>query len=145
MFAAGDIAWFDHPGLGQAIRTEHWANAPHGGMTAGLAMLGRQVSHDRLPRFYTDQYEAGVEYIGHVPAGSGARTVLRGEPTSGSFMAFWLADGRVLAGMHVNQWDSLGPVEELIKARDRVNPDRLADVNLPIDQAPASQTEGDRV
>lgn len=55
-------------------------------------------------------------------------------------MAFWLADGRVLAGMHVNQWDSLGPVEELIKARDRVNPDRLADVDLPIDQALASPT-----
>ncbi len=139
VFAAGDVACFDHPLLGRAIRTEHWANALHGGTTAGLAMLGQDVVHDRLPYFYTDQYDAGLEYIGHVPRGIDTEPILRGDPESGSFMAFWVADGRILAALHVNQWDSLAPAEPLIAARTPVHPDRLADPQVPIDQVPIDQ------
>ncbi len=137
MFAAGDIARYDHPVFGRPIRTEHWDNALHGGTTAALAMLGRTAGHDRLPYFYTDQYEAGMEYIGHNPPGSNAQFILRGDATSGSFMAFWTVDGRILAGMHVNMWNSLDAVERLIKTGDRVRPELLADTDLPIDEAAA--------
>jgi 3-phenylpropionate/trans-cinnamate dioxygenase ferredoxin reductase component len=133
VFAAGDIACHDHPVLGQPIRTEHWANAFHGGIAAGLSMLGREVSYERLPYFYSDQYDAGLEYIGHVPRGLTAELILRGDPESGSFMAFWLDDGRILAAMQVNQWDSLDPVEPLITNRSPVDANALADVQVPIE------------
>ena len=97
-------------------------------------MAGEEVSFGPLPFFFSDQYDVGLEYSGHVPDPTQARVVLRGEPESGSFMAFWLdrESERLLAGMHVNQWDSLGPVNDLIVSRAAVDATRLADPGIAI-------------
>lgn len=132
VFAAGDVANWFNPTLQQHIRVDHWSNAQDGGFVAGRSMLGEQVSHDALPFFFSDQYDAGLEYTGAVPRGTPTEMVLRGDPGENAFMAFWLSEGRVLAGMHVNVWDTIDGVKALIEGRATVDPRHLADPRHPL-------------
>ncbi|TKJ20665.1 FAD-dependent oxidoreductase [Blastococcus sp. CCUG 61487] len=129
--AAGDVAASFHPLYGRYVRVEHWANALNGGPAAARSMLGREVIHDRVPYFYTDQYELGMEYSGL--AGPGDRLVCRGDPEDGAFISFWTADGRVTAAMTVNTWDVTEPVQQLIRGRRRVPAGALADGDTPLE------------
>jgi 3-phenylpropionate/trans-cinnamate dioxygenase ferredoxin reductase component len=130
--AAGDVASAFHPLYGRYVRVEHWANALNQGPVAARSMLGTQVTYDRVPYFFTDQYELGMEYSG---LGSPAdRVVCRGNPDDGEFIAFWLAeDGRVTAGMNVNVWDVTGPIQELIRSGRIVPHARLADPDTSLE------------
>ncbi|WP_028478681.1 NAD(P)/FAD-dependent oxidoreductase [Nocardia sp. CNY236] len=126
--AVGDIAAALHPTLGRRIRVEHWANALNQPAVAAATMLGKPAVYDRLPYFFTDQYDLGMEYIGHVPTDGYARVVVRGDAAAREFVAFWLdSENRVLAGMNVNVWDVVDRIKELILAGEPVDPDRLAD------------------
>ncbi|GAA3347351.1 hypothetical protein GCM10020358_61810 [Amorphoplanes nipponensis] len=130
IFAAGDVANWRHPLLGARIRVEHWANARESGPAAARAMLGRPVSYDRLPYFFTDQYDLGLEYAGWTPPGTATELVIRGDVDRREFVAFWTAGGRVLAGMNVNVWDVTDPIQDLIRAGlsgATVDPAALAD------------------
>ena len=122
--------------LGTHLRVEHWANANDGGLAAGRSMAGADVTYDPIPFFFSDQYDTGLEYAGYVPRGSGEEVVLRGEPSTNEFMAFWVvADGdgvRVLAGMHVNVWDTIDAVQQLVRDRTVVDRDRLASTTIPL-------------
>ena len=95
-------------------------------------MLGAEVVYDRLPYFYTDQYDLGMEYTGHAPPGGYDAVVVRGDPAKREFIAFWTAAGRVVAGMSVNVWDVTAGIENLIRGRTRVDPARLADPDVPL-------------
>ncbi|MBU8826237.1 NAD(P)/FAD-dependent oxidoreductase [Mycolicibacterium goodii] len=132
IYAVGDIAAAHHPLYGGRIRTEHWANALKQPAVAVAGMLGRDAEYAELPYFFTDQYDLGMEYVGHAP--SYDRVVFRGDVPGREFVAFWLdGDNRVLAGMNVNVWDVLDDVKALIRAREPVDPDRLADPKQPLD------------
>jgi 3-phenylpropionate/trans-cinnamate dioxygenase ferredoxin reductase subunit len=136
IFAAGDTANHAHPLLG-SLRVEHWANALHQGPAAARNMLGRDQPYERLPYFFSDQYEVGMEYAGHAQGWD--RVVFRGDPASRQFIAFWLNQGRVLAGMNVNVWDVTEPIQRLIAQRVVVDERRLADPNTPLDELAAVQ------
>ncbi|MGW6333308.1 NAD(P)/FAD-dependent oxidoreductase [Nocardia rhamnosiphila] len=130
--AVGDIAEQDHPVLGRRIRVEHWANALNQPAVAAAAMLGRAASYDRLPYFFTDQYDLGMEYTGFAAPGDYERVVVRGDRDGLEFVAFWLdPQHRVLAGMNVNVWDVGDRIKELILSGEPVDPDRLADRSTP--------------
>ncbi|MFF0432274.1 NAD(P)/FAD-dependent oxidoreductase [Streptomyces sp. NPDC004327] len=133
VFAAGDIAAAHHPLLHTRLRVEHWSNALNGGPAAARAMLGRHVSYDRVPYFFTDQYDLGMEYSGWAPPGSYDQVVVRGDTGKREFIAFWLKDGRVLAGMNVNVWDVTEPIQKLVRSRAQVDTDRLADASVPLE------------
>ncbi len=130
VFAAGDVASAPYPRAGRHVRVEHWANALHQGPAAARSMLGQQVTFDRVPYFFTDQYELGMEYSGL--AGPDASLVLRGDPDEGGFLAFWLAGGRVVAGMNVDVWDVTEPVQALIRSGRPVPAEQLADPDVPL-------------
>ncbi|MBG0564061.1 NAD(P)/FAD-dependent oxidoreductase [Actinoplanes aureus] len=115
IFAAGDVAAIEHPLLGRRIRVEHWANAQDGGRAAARAMLGEAVRYDRVPYFFTDQYERGMEYAGWVETGGYERVVLRGDP-AGPFLAFWVAGGHVLAGLNADVWEVQDDIQALVRA-----------------------------
>jgi 3-phenylpropionate/trans-cinnamate dioxygenase ferredoxin reductase subunit len=132
VFAAGDVASSFHPLYGRQVRVEHWANALNGGPAAARSMLGQQVSYDRVPYFYTDQYDLGMEYSGL--GGPGNTVVTRGNPDGGEFIAFWLQDGRVTAGMNVNVWDVTDPIQKLIRSRREVPVAALTDVGTPLER-----------
>ncbi|MGW6565873.1 NAD(P)/FAD-dependent oxidoreductase [Streptomyces sp. NPDC054975] len=131
--AAGDVANAFHPRLGKHIRVEHWANALNQPRTAAKAMLGQDVTYDRMPYFFTDQYDLGMEYTGYVEPGEYDQVVLRGRTDSREFIAFWLAEGRVLAGMNVNVWDVTEPIGALVISGRTADPTRLADPDVPLD------------
>ena len=131
VFAAGDVANAHHPFYGERVRVEHWANALHQGPIAARAMLGRDDVYDRLPYFFSDQYDVGMEYAGHAPTWD--RVVFRGDPATREFIAFWLLDDRVVAGMNVNVWDVTDPIQQLIRARVAVDDRRLADADVPLE------------
>jgi 3-phenylpropionate/trans-cinnamate dioxygenase ferredoxin reductase subunit len=136
VFVAGDVANAYHPFYDERIRVEHWANALHQGPLAARTMLGHDDVYDRLPYFFSDQYDVGMEYSGHA---SGAdRVVLRGDPASREFIAFWLAEGRVLAGMNVNVWDVADTIGALIASREPVDERRLTDPDVPLTMLVAS-------
>lgn len=104
VFAAGDVANIEHPVLGEHVRVEHWQNAIDQGRAVARALLGETVSFTDLPYFFTDQYDRGMEYFGHVGrAGADRLEVEEGE--SGAFASFWWRGSRLVAAMHVNQWD----------------------------------------
>lgn len=134
IFAAGDVASAFHPLLGTHIRVEHWANALHQPQTAALAMLGRDVAYDRVPYFYTDQYDLGMEYSGYVEPGGYDQVVVRGDLGKREFIAFWLREGRVLAGMNVNVWDVSDAIGDLVRAARPADVGSLADPRVPLDQ-----------
>jgi 3-phenylpropionate/trans-cinnamate dioxygenase ferredoxin reductase component len=127
IYAAGDVANAYHPHLGRHLRVEHWANALHAGPTAARAMLGADAIDDRLPYFFTDQYDLGMEYCGHAEPGGYDQVVVRGDLAGREFIAFWLAADRVIAGMNVNTWDVTDDIDHLIRSRAVVDPARLAD------------------
>lgn len=131
IYAVGDIAAAQHPFFGVRIRTEHWANALKQPAVAVAGMLGKSAEYDELPYFFTDQYDLGMEYVGHAPEYQ--RVVFRGDVAGREFVAFWL-DGanRVLAGMNVNVWDVLDDVKALIRSAAPVDPDRIADPTQPL-------------
>jgi len=133
VFAAGDVANAAHPLLGRSVRVEHWANALNQPRTAARSMMGLPGSYERLPYFFSDQYDLGLEYTGYVAPGGHDRVVFRGDLPGREFIAFWTADGRVLAGMNVNVWDVTGPIGALIRSGARPDPTRLADPGVPLD------------
>jgi 3-phenylpropionate/trans-cinnamate dioxygenase ferredoxin reductase subunit len=133
IYAAGDVANVDSPAFGR-IRVEHWANALNGGPAAAKSMLGQDVVYDRVPYFFSDQYDLGLEYSGWSPPGTYDRVVIRGDLPGREFIAFWLSEGRVLAGMNVNVWDGTDPIQALARRGTPVDPDRLADPSVPLDQ-----------
>ncbi|MFG2694306.1 NAD(P)/FAD-dependent oxidoreductase [Kitasatospora sp. NPDC048407] len=132
IYAAGDVANAFHPLFGKPIRVEHWANALNQPTVAAAAMLGKDAVYDRVPYFFTDQYDLGMEYTGYAEPGGYDRVVFRGDVAGREFIAFWLSGGRVLAGMNVNVWDVTDPIRELVRSGRGVDPERLADPAVPL-------------
>jgi 3-phenylpropionate/trans-cinnamate dioxygenase ferredoxin reductase component len=135
IFAAGDVASVEHPLLGARVRVEHWSNAKDSGPAAARAMLGQDVSYDRIPYFFTDQYHLGMEYAGWIPPGTSTELVIRGDLDRHEFVAFWTVGDRVAAGMNVNVWDVNDAIQDLVRAGlagATVDPAALADPTVPI-------------
>ena len=135
VFAAGDVASTWNPMYQKRIRMEHWANALNQGQTAARNMLGQGTAYATLPYFYSDQYDFGMEYNGF--AADWDQVVVRGDKAGREFLAFWLKDGRVLAGMNANVWDQGDDIKALIRSDTAVNLERLADPSVPLTELAA--------
>ncbi|MGW5665467.1 NAD(P)/FAD-dependent oxidoreductase [Streptomyces sp. NPDC003758] len=134
--AAGDVANAYHPRLGRHLRVEHWANALHQPRTAALSMLGKDAVYDRLPYFYTDQYDLGMEYTGYAEPGGYDRVVFRRAPDERRFIAFWMSGNRIVAGMSVNVWDVIDTIRSLIESGVETDDAVLADPAVPLESLP---------
>jgi 3-phenylpropionate/trans-cinnamate dioxygenase ferredoxin reductase subunit len=136
IFAAGDVASAWHPFYGRRVRTEHWANARFGGAAAARSLLGGTEPYERIPYFYSDQYDVSMEYTGHATASD--ELVVRGSLTERSFVAFWLRGDVVVAGMNVNVPDVAKPIERMIRSRRPVDRRDLTDASLPLEDIGAN-------
>ncbi len=132
IFAVGDVANAFNPRIGEHIRVEHWANALNMPAVAAKGMLGQVAVYDRLPYFYSDQYDLGLEYVGYTAPEGFDEVVIRGDLEAGAFIAFWLREGRVLAGMNANIWDVVDPIRELIHRGTAVDRAALADESIEL-------------
>ncbi|MDF1602696.1 FAD-dependent oxidoreductase [Nocardioides sp. YIM 152315] len=135
VYAAGDIAAHDHPTLGR-LRVEHWDNAIEQGRAAARNMLGADTPYERSPYFFTDQYDLGVEYVGRVPREHLDRVVVRGDLAGRRAVVLWHDAGRVLGGMHLNEWDSTDHLRALVGRT--VDVARLEDTGVDIADLAAS-------
>jgi 3-phenylpropionate/trans-cinnamate dioxygenase ferredoxin reductase subunit len=137
IYAAGDVANAFNPLLGRRVRVEHWANALNSGPAAARSMLGAGVRYDRVPYFYSDQYDLGMEAAGLPEPGRYDQLVYRGDVGARECIAFWLAEGAVVAGMNVNVWDVNDDIQALIRAGAAgkcPDPGRLADPDIPLSE-----------
>ncbi|BBY94599.1 pyridine nucleotide-disulfide oxidoreductase [Mycobacterium gallinarum] len=132
VFAAGDVANSYYPMLGTHLRLEHWSAAINQGPVAAANMMGTLTSYDHVPYFFSDQYDCGMEYSGYVGPDGYDEVVFRGDVASGDFIAFWLRERRVLAGMNVNTWGVTDAIEALVRSGAHVDAAKLADPDVPL-------------
>ncbi|MFL6206892.1 MAG: NAD(P)/FAD-dependent oxidoreductase [Acidimicrobiales bacterium] len=130
IFAAGDVASAWHPHYRRHLRVEHWANALNQGTTAGRNAAGEDGVYDRLPYFFSDQYDLGLEYVGH--SAPGDAVVIRGDLTTRELIAFWHTDGVVSAAMNVNVWDVVDDLKAIVASGQAIDTGRLADPDVPL-------------
>jgi 3-phenylpropionate/trans-cinnamate dioxygenase ferredoxin reductase subunit len=130
VYAAGDVANAWHPHYRRHVRVEHWANALNQGAAAGRNAAGRREAYDRLPYFFSDQYDLGMEYVGLRDPDDDL--VVRGDLDAREFIAFWHRDGVVTAAMNVNVWDVVDDLRTLIAAGWPVDPGRLAERDVAL-------------
>jgi 3-phenylpropionate/trans-cinnamate dioxygenase ferredoxin reductase subunit len=130
VYAAGDVANAWHPHYQGHLRVEHWANALNQGITAGRNAAGNRDAYTRLPYFFSDQYDVGLEYVGHARNGDAVK--IRGDRDSRQFIAFWHRAGVVTAAMNVNVWDVVDELKAIIEARAPIDPARLIDLDVPL-------------
>jgi 3-phenylpropionate/trans-cinnamate dioxygenase ferredoxin reductase component len=124
VWAAGDVANADHPLFGR-IRIEHWAEALNQGLLAGRNLAGAGDRYDRVPYFFSDQFDLSLSYLGHVREWD--ELVVRGsrEVDDPRFVAWYLRDGTPRAALIVNDWDAEDPVREVIRRGAQVDPSEL--------------------
>ncbi len=134
IFAAGDLANAWHPVLKARIRLEHWSAALNQGPVAAKNMLGTPTPYEKIPYFFSDQYDVGMEYSGY--AVDWDQVVYRGDPGTREFIAFWLKDDRLLAGMAVNTWGMADAIAALVAAKRPVDVGRLRDPDIELAQVP---------
>lgn len=138
IYAAGDVARVAYPRYGAHIRLEHWSAALNQGPAAARNMLGQATPYDETPYFYSDQYDLGMEYRGWAPAFD--RVVFRGDIAARTFIAFWLHDGAPVAAMNANIWDAGEALETLLRAGTRVDPARLGDADVALEDLAGAGT-----
>jgi 3-phenylpropionate/trans-cinnamate dioxygenase ferredoxin reductase subunit len=131
IFAAGDVANAWHRRYGRHLRVEHWANALNQGAAAGRNAAGGHEAYTRLPYFFSDQYDLGMEYVGY--GGTGDQVIVRGDVDTRQFIAFWLHEGVVSAAMNVNVWDVVDDLKVIVETGRPLDPARLADPGAPLD------------
>jgi 3-phenylpropionate/trans-cinnamate dioxygenase ferredoxin reductase subunit len=125
VWAAGDVANAYHPVFDTHIRLEHWSAALNQGPAAARNMLGKHVAYERIPYFFSDQYDLGMEYSGFAPRWD--QIVYRGNKEAREVIVFWLDRGTIVAGMNVNVWDVADDIAALVRAKRSIDVGLLAD------------------
>ena len=130
IYAAGDCS--SHPSLryGRRLRLESVDNAFEQGASAALNMLGLDIAHDKVPWFWSDQYDLKLIIIG-MSHGYDA-VVMRGDPATHAFSACYLRGGELIAVDAVNSPKDQMAARKLIAARARPSIDKLADPGVPM-------------
>ncbi|HVC34898.1 MAG TPA: FAD-dependent oxidoreductase [Chloroflexota bacterium] len=125
VYAAGDVASWWHPTLGERLRVEHWDNAQNQGIAAAKSMLGKGEAYAPVPYFWSDQYDLTLQYVGH--ASGQDEVVCRGSPDPRKLLAFYLRDGRLRAAIGINRFKDVTAVRRLLRNQVAVTREQLAD------------------
>jgi 3-phenylpropionate/trans-cinnamate dioxygenase ferredoxin reductase subunit len=125
VYAAGDVAHWWHPLLGERLRVEHFDHARNHGLAAGKVMAGQREPYIQVPYFWSEQYEFTLQYVGH--AGGDTPVVIRGDVAARSFTAFYVAEGRIRAALTIGRPGEVMAARRLIAANQAVAPEVLMD------------------
>ena len=130
IYAAGDCCNHPSPHYGRRLRLESVDNAFEQGTSAALNLLGLVTAHDKVPWFWSDQYDLKLLIVG-IAQGYDS-VVLRGDPASRAFSACYLRGGELIALDSINTAKDQMAARRLIAARARPDPGRLADPGIPL-------------
>jgi 3-phenylpropionate/trans-cinnamate dioxygenase ferredoxin reductase subunit len=133
IFAAGDCTNHPSPRYGVRVRLESVDNAFEQAKTAALNILGRPTVHDRVPWFWSDQFDNKLLIVGLSQGYD--RLVLRGDPATRSFSACYLKGGELIALEAVNHSADYMAARKLIAERARLDPDKVANPKIPLKEA----------
>ena len=133
IYAAGDCVNLPSPHYGRRVRLESVDNAFEQGASAALNLLGQPTVHDKVPWFWSDQYDLKLVIVG-ISAGYD-EVVLRGDPASRAFTACYLREGELIALDSINTPKDQLAARKLIPARARPDRARLADPGVTLQQA----------
>jgi 3-phenylpropionate/trans-cinnamate dioxygenase ferredoxin reductase component len=137
IFAAGDCC--NHPSLrfGRRVRIESVDNAFEQAKSAALNMLDRKIAHDRVPWFWSDQYDSKLLIAGL--SEDYDRQVLRGDPATRSFSVCYLKGSELIAVEAINHSKDYMAARKLIAERAQMNLAKLAnpDIALKLSADPA--------
>ena len=142
IYAAGDVANHYHPVFQQRMRVEHWQNAMQQGANAARSMLGTARPYDAVHWFWSDQYDANLQYAGFHQDGD--QPVIRGSLEARNFIAFYLSQGHIDAVVALNRGKDVRRVMPLIKARATVDPRKLGDEDVDLRRLVESHVSGDQ-
>ncbi|HKY19698.1 MAG TPA: FAD-dependent oxidoreductase [Vicinamibacterales bacterium] len=140
IYAAGDVANHWHPVFDRRMRVEHWQNAMQQGAAAARSMLGTGQPYDAIHWFWSDQYDANLQYAGFHHEWD--RLVVRGSLQRRSFVAFYLNQGRIDAVVALNRGKDVRRAMPLIRSRGFVDPERLKDENVDLRSLAPAPTSG---
>jgi 3-phenylpropionate/trans-cinnamate dioxygenase ferredoxin reductase subunit len=130
IYAAGDVANHHHPVFERRMRVEHWQNAMQQGAAAARTMLGTGRPYDAIHWFWSDQYDANLQYAGFHREWD--RLVIRGSLEQRRFVAFYLNQGRIDAVVALNRGKDVRRAVPLIRSRGLVDPEHLRDEDVDL-------------
>jgi 3-phenylpropionate/trans-cinnamate dioxygenase ferredoxin reductase subunit len=119
--------------FGRRVRLESVDNAFEQAKTAALNLLDRQVPHDRVPWFWSDQFDNKLLIVGL--SQDYDSQVLRGDPAARSFSVCYLKGRELLAVEAVNHSKDYMAARKLIAERVLMNPEKLADGGIALKEA----------
>lgn len=128
IYAAGDVANFPNPLLGDRMRLEHWQNAQNQGIAAAKNMMGIREPFAEVPWFWSDQYDLNMQLIGHPVHWD--QIVFRGSVPDRQFTAFFVKEDKLLAALAVNRPMDIRPCREIIQANFPVDLEKLQDESV---------------
>jgi 3-phenylpropionate/trans-cinnamate dioxygenase ferredoxin reductase subunit len=129
--AAGDCANHDNVFLGRRVRLESVPNALEQARVAAANLAGKPRAQDAVPWFWSDQYHLKLQMVG---LSQGYDTlVIRGDPQTESFLAFYLKQGVVISADAVNRPQEFTLARRIVAARRAIPAERLRDEKTPLE------------
>ncbi len=131
MYAAGDIARWDD-GSEASQRIEHWRLAEQHGIIAARNMLGQgEAMHQHIPFFWTQQWDIELRYVGH--ATTWTEIIYRyGKPEQKDFLAFYVADNKLLAATGLKHNRDLDALEFILQSRKPLTKAQMTDKSFDL-------------
>ncbi|TDJ46406.1 MAG: pyridine nucleotide-disulfide oxidoreductase [Gammaproteobacteria bacterium] len=128
ILAIGDCT--NHPNslLGRRLRLESVHNAQEQAKTAAATLCGQPKPYAQIPWFWSDQYDLKLQIVGI--AGTHDQVVLRGNPDSRSFAAFYMQGDLLCAVDAINRPREFMLSKKLIAQGARLEPEILADSSI---------------
>ena len=130
VYAIGDCSNHPNPLLGRRIRLESVQNAIDQAKAASLSICGKPKPYAEVPWFWSDQYDLKLQIAGISMVGD--TVILRGDPSTRKFAAFYLREGAVAAVDAVNAAPEYMIGRMMIAQKKHVDPARLADLAVPM-------------
>jgi NADPH-dependent 2,4-dienoyl-CoA reductase/sulfur reductase-like enzyme/nitrite reductase/ring-hydroxylating ferredoxin subunit len=113
VYAAGDIAAFIAVPTGARVRIEHGRTALQQGRVAARNMMGKQEEFNRVPFFWTEQFDTSLRYVGH--AEKWDEIIYQGDVSARQFLAFYVQGERVVAIAGMKRDRDMAALEELMR------------------------------
>jgi p-cumate 2,3-dioxygenase ferredoxin reductase subunit len=117
VYAAGDVAEQWSRCHDRWMRVENWANAQNQAIATAKNMAGAQTIYDAPPWFWSDQYDANIQIVGHP---GGGEEIVRGDVGQGRFTTISVRGGEVIGGITVNSARDMAVLRRLVASRKPV-------------------------